>query len=78
QRATLGAPVQATDRTVLLPAAYDDHGRVSPLPGHAGHSQRLLAEADALLVVPPTGVLLATGDVVEVIGLASRYDTAGC
>lgn len=78
ERAPLGAPVQATDRTVLLPGAYDDSGHVSPLPGHAGHSQRLLAEADVLLVVPPTGALLRPGAVVEVVGLVSPRTAGGC
>ncbi|TYL46323.1 molybdopterin molybdotransferase MoeA [Nocardioides sp. BGMRC 2183] len=41
------------DRTLLLPARYDADGRAVPLPGHVGHSQRLLAEAELVLVVPP-------------------------
>ncbi|WP_435768442.1 molybdopterin molybdotransferase MoeA [Nocardioides sp. SYSU DS0651] len=65
--APLAAPVAGTDRTVLLPGAYDADGRVAPLPGHAGHSQRLLAEADLLLVVPPSSRLMAAGEIVEVL-----------
>ncbi|GAA1548180.1 molybdopterin molybdotransferase MoeA [Nocardioides humi] len=65
--APLAAPVPAGDRTVLLPGVLDDDGRIRPLPGHAGHSQRLLAAADALLVVPPTGRLVPAGTPVEVL-----------
>lgn len=67
--AVLGAPVAGGgDRTVVLPAAYDDRGRVVQLPGHVGHSQHLLARADALLVMPP-GDGLAEGDPVDVVPL---------
>lgn len=59
--ARLGAPVRAGDRTVLLPGVFDDNGHVVPLPGHAGHSQRLLAQADVLMVVPPLGRMLDEG-----------------
>lgn len=70
RRAVLAAPVAAApDRTVLLPGTYDAAGRISVLPGHAGHSQRLLAGADALLVVPPGGRLLPEGETVEVLPL---------
>jgi len=62
----LAAPVTAGDRSVLLPGVLED-GRIRPLPGHAGHSQRLLAAADALLVVPPTGRLVPEGTPVEVL-----------
>lgn len=71
--APLAAAVRAGDRTVLLPAAFSDaSGAVAPLPGHAGHSQRLLAAADALLVVPPSGRLLPEGTFVEVLVLHQR------
>ncbi len=67
--AVLGAPVTgAPDRTVVLPASYDDRGRVVQLPGHVGHSQHLLARAEALLVVPP-GAGLLEGDSVAVVPL---------
>ena len=53
-RAVLDTPVAAgADRTLLLPAVYVAPGRVAQLAGHVGHSQRLLAAADVLLVVPP-------------------------
>lgn len=68
-RAPLGAAVEGGDRTVLLPGRYDEAGRIVPLPGHAGHSQGLLATADALLVVPPTGRLVPEGEPVEVLAL---------
>ncbi|MBM7518606.1 molybdopterin molybdotransferase MoeA [Nocardioides nitrophenolicus] len=72
-RAPLAEPVQAGDRTVLLPAVLADaSGAVAPLPGHAGHSQRLLAAADGLLVVPPSGRLLPAGTLVEVLALHPR------
>lgn len=74
RRAALAAPVQAADRTVLLPATYDDAGRVAPLPGHAGHSQRLLAAAQALLVVPPSGTILSEGEIVDVLTLDPAED----
>lgn len=67
--APLAAAVEAGDRTVLLPGVIGDDGRIAPLPGHAGHSQRLLAAADALLVVPPTGRLVPEGTPVEVLSL---------
>jgi len=67
--ARLGAPVSAGDRTVLLPATYDADGRVVPLPGHPGHSQRLMAQAEVLLVVPPTGGTLGTDSTIEVLSL---------
>ena len=69
--ATLGVPVQAGDRTVVLPARYDENGRVVPRPGHAGHSQRLLAQAEVLLVVPPAGETLEAGADVEVLMCAN-------
>ncbi|GAA4821287.1 gephyrin-like molybdotransferase Glp [Nocardioides caeni] len=67
--AELATDVTGTDRTVLLPARRDDTGRWQPLPGHAGHSQRLLAQADALLVVPPRGRVVPAGTHVEVLTL---------
>ncbi|KRB80056.1 hypothetical protein ASE01_00670 [Nocardioides sp. Root190] len=72
--AVLAAPVEAGDRTVLLPGRYDDDGRIRPLPGHAGHSQGLLATADALLVVPPTGRLVTEGESIEVLALHPEED----
>lgn len=66
--APLGAPVRAGDRTVLLPGVFDDNDHVVPLPGHAGHSQRLLAQAEVLMVVPPLGRMLEEG-VIEVLPL---------
>lgn len=68
RRVRLGAPVHAGDRTVLLPGVYDDNGHVVPLPGHAGHSQRLLARAEVLLVVPPLGRTLEA-EAIEVLDL---------
>jgi len=68
RRVRLGAPVHAGDRTVLLPGVYDDNGHVVPLPGHAGHSQRLLARAEMLLVVPPLGRTLEA-EAIEVLDL---------
>ncbi|GAA3525826.1 molybdopterin molybdotransferase MoeA [Nocardioides daeguensis] len=70
--APLAAPVTAGDRTVLLPGVVDEAGAIRPLPGHAGHSQRLLAAADALLVVPPSGRLVPEGTPVEVLALHPR------
>lgn len=67
--ARLGAPVAAGDRTVLLPGTYDDNDRVTPLPGHAGHSQRLLAQAEVLLVVPPVSQEVPAGAAIEVLFL---------
>jgi molybdopterin molybdotransferase len=69
--APLAAPVKAGYRTVLLPAVVGPSG-VRPLPGHAGHSQRLLAAADALLVVPPSGRLVPEGTPLEVLTLHPR------
>lgn len=54
-------------RTVLLPGRYDDAGRVAVLPGHAGHSQRLVVDADVLVVVPPGEAPLAAGAAVAVL-----------
>lgn len=70
--APIAASVKAGDRTVLLPAVVDAAGAVRPLPGHAGHSQRLLAAADALLVVPPSGRLVPEGTPLEVLALHPR------
>lgn len=67
RRAPLGLPVEAGDRTVVLPGVYDENGHVVPLPGHAGHSQRLLARAEVLMVVPPAGCALAAGRSIEVL-----------
>lgn len=67
--APLAVAVEGGDRTVLLPGRYDQDGSIVPLPGHAGHSQGLLATADALLVVPPTGRLVPEGEPVEVLAL---------
>lgn len=67
RRARLGVPVDAGDRTVVLPAVYDENDHVVPLPGHAGHSQRLLAQAEALLVVPPVRRTLEAGTDIEAI-----------
>lgn len=67
--AGLASDVAAGDRTVLLPGGYDDRGLVAPLPGHAGHSQGLLALADVLLVVPPGGGVVAAGEAIEVLPL---------
>ncbi|GAA3671573.1 molybdopterin molybdotransferase MoeA [Nocardioides ginsengisoli] len=69
RRARLGAPVEARDRTVVLPGVYDENDHVVPLPGHAGHSQRLLAQAEVLLVVPPVRQALETGTDIEVLVL---------
>lgn len=67
--ATLGEPVEANaERTLVLPGRIDEAGRVVVLRGHAGHSQRLLADADVLVVVPPGGSL-AAGDPVDVVRL---------
>ena len=60
--AVLDAPVDvAADRTLVLPAAYVGPGRVAQLAGHVGHSQRLLAAADVLIVVPPGAAPLPAG-----------------
>jgi len=69
-RAVLDAPVEvAADRTLVLPAAYVAPGRVAQLAGHVGHSQRLLAAADVLLVVPPGDAPLAAGAEVAILPL---------
>lgn len=69
-RAVLGSAVQvAADRTVVLPAVYVGPGRVIQLDGHVGHSQRLLAAADVLLVVPPGEAPLPVGSEVEILPL---------
>ncbi|WP_322937761.1 molybdopterin molybdotransferase MoeA [Nocardioides bizhenqiangii] len=69
-RALLEAPVEvAADRTLVLPAAYVAPGRVAQLAGHVGHSQRLLAAADVLLVVPPGGAPLPAGAEVVILPL---------
>ncbi|MDN5746773.1 MAG: molybdopterin molybdotransferase MoeA, partial [Nocardioidaceae bacterium] len=67
QQAVLATAVEGSARTVLLPAVRIDGGRVAPLHGHAGHSQRLLAAADALLVVPPTGKVVPAGTTLEIL-----------
>jgi molybdopterin molybdotransferase len=67
--ARLAVPVQAGDRTVLLPGVYDENDHVVPLPGHAGHSQRLLAQAEVLLVVPPREQEIPAGGAIEVLFL---------
>lgn len=72
--APLAVDVDGTDRTVLLPGRYDDQGRIAPLPGHAGHSQRLLAAADALIVVPSTGRVVPAGTSLEVLALHREED----
>ena len=69
-RAVLGTSVTpAADRTLLLPAIHAAGGRVTQLAGHVGHSQRLLAAADVLLVVPPGDAPLAVGTEVAVLPL---------
>jgi molybdopterin molybdotransferase len=69
-RAVLDTPVDvAGDRTLVLPAAYVAPGRVRQLAGHVGHSQRLLAAADVLLVVPPGGAALPAGAEVVILPL---------
>lgn len=75
--APLATPLEGADRTVLLPGLFDHRGRIAPLPGHAGHSQRLLAVADALLVVPPTGRLVPEDTIVEVLPLHPEEDRHG-
>lgn len=75
--APLAEAVTASDRTVLLPARHVENGRVAAMPGHAGHSQRLLAAADALLVVPPTGRLVPEGTPVEVLALHPEEEPHG-
>ncbi|MEZ0578011.1 gephyrin-like molybdotransferase Glp [Nocardioides sp. MH1] len=73
RRAVLDAPVEvAADRATVLPAAFVAPGRVAQLPGHVGHSQRLLAAADVLLVVPPGGAPLPAGSEVEILSLGER------
>jgi molybdopterin molybdotransferase len=69
-RAVLATAVEvAADRTVVLPAVYVAPGRVTQLAGHVGHSQRLLAAADVLLVVPPGAAPLPAGAEVEILPL---------
>ncbi len=69
-RALLDAPVDvAVDRTLVLPASYVGPGRVAQLAGHVGHSQRLLAAADVLIVVPPGPVALPAGGEVVILPL---------
>lgn len=70
----LAVDVPASDRTVLLPGRYDEDGRIAPLHGHLGHSQRLLAGADALLVVPPFGKVIPAGEPIEVLALRPEED----
>jgi molybdopterin molybdotransferase len=72
--ALLAVGVTASDRTVLLPGRYDEVGRVAPLRGHVGHSQRLLLRADALLVVPPFGRVIPAGEPIEVLALRPEED----
>ncbi len=68
--ALLDAPVEVSaDRTLVLPAAYVGPGRVTQLAGHVGHSQRLLAAADVLLVVPPGVAPLPAGAEVVILPL---------
>lgn len=68
--AVLDAPVDvAADRTLVLPATRVGPGRVAQLAGHVGHSQRLLAAADVLLVVPPGAAALPAGSEVEILPL---------
>lgn len=69
-RAVLDTPVEvAADRTLVLPATHVGPGRVAQLAGHVGHSQRLLAAADVLLVVPPGAAALPAGAEVEILPL---------
>lgn len=69
-RAVLEAPVEVSpERTLVLPAAYVAPGRVAQLAGHVGHSQRLLAAADVLLVVPPGAAPLPAGSEVDILPL---------
>ena len=69
-RAPLAAPVpRSPDRTLLLPAAYDDRGRLRQLAGHVGHSQLVLARADAVLVVGPGPGAVPAGEEVELLPL---------
>lgn len=66
----LAAPVRRRpDRTVLLAAAHDERGRAVVLPGHVGHSQRLLAAAELVLVVPPGDGEVAEGARIGAIAL---------
>jgi molybdopterin molybdotransferase len=68
--AILDAPVEVSaDRTLVLPATYVGPGRVAQLAGHVGHSQRLLAAADVLLVVPAGSDPVPAGSEVEVLPL---------
>ncbi|WP_341350962.1 molybdopterin-binding protein [Nocardioides convexus] len=75
--APLARPVEAGDRTVLLPGRYDDRGRIAPLPGRVGHAQALLARADALLVVPASDRVVPEGAPVEVLALHPEEDGHG-
>lgn len=75
--AVLAAPVEAGDRTVLLPGRYDGRGRIAPLRGHVGHAQALLARADALLVVPASDRVVPEGEEVEVLALHPEEDGHG-
>jgi molybdopterin molybdotransferase len=69
-RAILEASVEVSpDRTLVLPASYVAPGRVAQLAGHVGHSQRLLAAADVLLVVPPGAEPLPAGSEVVILPL---------
>ncbi|MEQ6903742.1 gephyrin-like molybdotransferase Glp [Nocardioides sp. YIM 152588] len=74
----VAAPVRRSpDRTLLLPGTYDAEGRALVLPGHAGHSQRLLARADLVLVVPPGSEDLPAGARIGAIVPAGAGDAAG-
>lgn len=67
---TTEIPALRRDRVRLMPATLDiDGGRtlLTPAPGAHSHMLRGYAAADALIIVPATG--LAEGDDVEFIGL---------
>lgn len=64
------------DRTTLLAGRYDDHRRAVVLPGHVGHSQRLLAAAEVVLVVPPGDGAVPAGARIGAIALG-RSGPAG-
>ncbi|WP_141015416.1 molybdopterin molybdotransferase MoeA [Nocardioides sambongensis] len=69
---TLGAPVRRSpDRTLLLPGGRGEDGRAVVLPGHVGHSQRLLARTELVLVVPPGSEELPEGARIGAIVVAS-------
>ena len=69
-RAPLATSVtRSADRLLLLPARWDDAGRLHQVPGHAGHSQRVLAAADAVLVVEPGAGRAETGQEVGYLPL---------